>query len=90
MPQARGVPRTLPPRRLVLVGAAQQFNGYRVGLGGCVDIDLGGSKIGVLGTDHPQQAAHSAVVEADPVVRGHRLGAPGNHIHPGRLTLGIR
>ena len=41
--QARGVPRTLPPRRLVLVGAAQQFNGDRVGLGVGIDIDLGGS-----------------------------------------------
>ena len=88
--QPGGVPRAVPPRRLVLVGSADQFTCDPVRLGVGIDIDLGRSKSGVFGTDHPQQAAHSAVVETDPVILGHRLRVPGDHIESRRLTLDVR
>ena len=43
----------------------------------------------MLGTDHPQQTAHPAVVEADRVAGSHRLGAPGDYIQPRGLTVGV-
>ena len=57
--QARRVPLVVAPRRLVFVRPdQQQLAHHLLGVGLLVNVDMRGVQVRVLGTDHPEQAAH--------------------------------
>ncbi len=46
--------------------------------------------MGVLGTDHPEQATDSALLEVWVVIGQHQLSIPGNDTQPRRLAQNFR